>query len=98
MTEAAAPARPVAVKLSLYVTGATGKSRRAIENLKRFCDSHLDGQYELEIVDLYREPARAREAQIVASPTLIRSEPSPRRLAIGDLSDTKALQAMLIVA
>ena len=97
MSDLAASPIPAPVRMGLFVTGATSRSRRAIENIGRFCDLHLDGRYELEIVDLYSEPARARDAQVVAVPTLIRYEPAPRRLAIGDLSDTSALQSLLIV-
>lgn len=89
---------PVPLKLGLFVTGATARSRRALQNLRRFCDEHLDGRYELEVVDLYRTPERAREAQIVAAPTLIRYLPEPRRLAVGDLSDTKVLESFLLVS
>lgn len=93
----ASQAGPPPLRLGLYVTGATPRSRRAIDNLKRFCDRHLRGRYELEIVDLYRYPERAREAQVVAAPTLIRFFPEPRRLAIGDLSDGRALESLLMV-
>ena len=86
----------VTLKLGLFVTGATARSRHAIQNLSRFCDQHLDGPYELEVVDLYRAPERAREAQVVASPTLIRYFPEPRRIAIGDLSDVVALKSLLV--
>lgn len=88
---------PMPLRLGLFVTGATTRSRRAIENLKRFCDEHLDRPYDLEIVDLYRCPERAREAQVVAAPTLIRFVPEPRRLAIGDLTDSAALKLLLMV-
>lgn len=87
------------LKIGLFVTGATPRSRRALYNLRRFCDENLNGRrYELEIVDLYRTPERAREAQIVAVPTLVRFRPEPRRLAIGDLSDADVLRAFLLVA
>lgn len=90
---------PVPLKIGLFVTGATPRSRRALYNLRRFCDENLaNDSYELEVVDLYRTPERAREAQIVAAPTLVRFLPEPRRLAIGDLSDADALRAFLLVA
>lgn len=88
---------PAPLKLGLFVTGATARSRKAVDNLKRFCDLYLEDQYELEIVDLYRHPERAREAQVVAAPTLIRFFPEPRRLAIGDLTDSRALESLLMV-
>lgn len=81
--------------LQLYAAGITAQSIRAIENLKAICDRYLDGQYELTIVDLYQEPERAQDAQVIASPTLVKSLPLPSRRVIGDLSDTlRVLRAL----
>jgi circadian clock protein KaiB len=88
---------PVKYRLTLYITGATARSLRAVENVHRFCEEQLPGQYELEIVDLYRAPERAGAAQIVAAPTLVRSQPSPARYAIGDMSNTANLHAAIKV-
>ncbi len=89
---------PVSLRLALFVTGATGHSRRAVDNLTRFCDRHLlPDSYQLEVVDLYRNPERARTAQVIAAPTLVRYHPAPRRIAVGDLSDAQALRSLLIV-
>lgn len=74
--------------LRLYVTGATTRSIRAIANLRRICDEHLAGQYDLEVIDLYQQPQLAEGAQIVAVPTLIKHLPMPLRRIIGDMSDT----------
>lgn len=94
---AVATGRPQCLKLGLFVTGTTVRSRNAIVNLRRFCDTHLTGRYELEVVDLYRDPHRASEACVIAAPTLIRFAPEPRRIAIGDLSDDQALKSLLMV-
>ncbi len=74
--------------LRLYVTGTTTNSLRAIRNLKSICDRHLDGRYELEVVDIYQRPQLANEQQIFATPTLIREQPLPVRRLVGDLSET----------
>lgn len=81
--------------LCLYVTGATSRSRRAILNINAICGEHLEGKYNLEIVDILQKPALAREAQIVAAPTLIKLLPLPLRRIIGDLSDTEKVLAGL---
>jgi circadian clock protein KaiB len=81
--------------LRLYVTGATSRSRRAILNINAICGEHLEGKYNLEIVDILQNPALAREAQIVAAPTLIKLLPLPLRRIIGDLSDTERVLAGL---
>jgi len=73
--------------LRLYVAGATAKSARAIENLRKICEEHLKGRYELEVVDIYQHPERARSEQVIAAPTLIKKLPVPLRKFIGDLSD-----------
>ena len=74
--------------LRLYVTGVTGKSVRAIQNVRRICEEHLEGQYELEVVDLYKNLPLARGDQIIAAPTLIKTLPLPLRRFIGDMSQT----------
>lgn len=73
--------------LQLYVSGMTPKSMEAIENIKRLCDEHLKGTFELEIVDLYKNPTAAAEQQIVFSPSLIKQLPLPRKTLIGTFSD-----------
>lgn len=75
-------------KLILYVAGQTPKSLAAIANLERICAEHLPGQYDIEVVDLRKDPKLAREHSIVAIPTLVRELPVPLRKLIGDLSDT----------
>ena len=74
--------------LRLYVTGMTPKSTRAVENARRICETHLQGRYDLEVIDIYQQPQLAEGEQIVAAPTLIRKLPMPLRRVIGDLSDT----------
>lgn len=75
-------------KLILYVAGQTPKSLAAIANLERICAEHLPGQYDVEVIDLRKNPKLAREHSIVAIPTLVRELPVPLRKLIGDLSDT----------
>jgi circadian clock protein KaiB len=73
--------------LTLYVTGMRPKSQRAIENVRRLCEEHLAGRYELQIIDIYQQPALAVGAQIVAAPTLVKKLPPPLRQIIGDMAD-----------
>lgn len=81
--------------LKLYVTGMTPRSIRAIQNLRNICDEHLKGKYELEVIDIYKNPDRARDEQIIAAPTLIKELPLPVRKFIGDLSDTEKILVAL---
>ena len=73
--------------LRLYVTGATSSSRRAILNINSICSEHLEGKYDLEVIDIHQKPNLAKDEQIVAAPTLIKHLPRPLRRIIGDLSD-----------
>lgn len=72
--------------LRLYVAGVTARSSIAISNLKSICEEHLKGRYELDVVDIYQQPALAMKAQITAVPTLIRRLPPPLRRIVGDMS------------
>jgi len=79
----------------LYVTGSTPRSMKAVYNLKRFCEEHLADDYDLEVIDIYKNPDAAREEQIIAAPTLIKSLPAPLRRFVGDLSNTQMLLSRL---
>ncbi len=75
--------------LRLYVTGQTLRSKRAIANLRRICESELRGEYEMVIIDLLERPQLAEDERVLATPTLIKVLPAPLRRIIGDLSDTE---------
>ena len=85
--------------LRLYVTGATARSLHAIANIKAICEEHLQGRYQLEVIDIYRQPTLVRRDQIVAVPTLIKQLPAPLRLLVGDLSrKEQVLEGLGLVA
>ena len=77
--------------LRLYVSGMTPNSQRAIEIAQKICEEHLQGRFELEIIDIYQQPIFAKEGQIVAVPTLVKELPPPLRKFIGDLSQTERI-------
>lgn len=77
------------LSLKLFVTGASPNSAKAIANLKNLCEQYFDCKYNLEIIDIYQQPLRAKEEQIVALPMLLKIFPLPIKRMIGDLSDTK---------
>jgi circadian clock protein KaiB len=81
--------------LRLYVAGTTPRSAAAIVNVRRICDEHLSGKYDLEVIDVLRYPAKAVEGQVLAAPTLVRHLPLPIRRFIGDMSKTDRLLAGL---
>ena len=78
---------PAGWNLRLYVAGQTPRSLTAFTNLKRLCEEHLQGKYQIEVVDLMKEPQRAQADQIVALPTLVRKLPEPMKRIVGDLSN-----------
>ena len=75
--------------LRLYVAGQTPRSLQAVSNLKRICETHLAGNYRVEVIDLLQKPQLAAGDQILAIPTLVRAIPKPARKIIGDLSNTE---------
>jgi len=73
--------------LKLYVTGQTPNSLRAIKNLQALCDSELGEDFELQVIDILKEPQLAEDDKIIATPTLVKMLPPPIRSVIGDLSN-----------
>lgn len=86
---------PVTLVLRLYVAGQAPNSVRASGNAKSLCESHFQGRYELEIVDLMTEPTRASTDGIVVTPTLVKVSPKPVRRVIGNLSDIERVLMVL---
>jgi circadian clock protein KaiB len=82
-------ADPDRYHLRLYVAGQTVKSVAAMANLKRVCEQHLAGRYDIEVIDLLQNPKLAAGDQILAIPTLVRRLPAPLKRIIGDLSNTE---------
>jgi circadian clock protein KaiB len=76
-------------ELRLYVAGQTPKSIAALANLRRICEEHLAGQYKIEVIDILKEPDRAKRDEVFAVPALVRKLPEPMRKIIGDLSNTE---------
>jgi len=76
--------------LRLYVTGSSHRSLRAVYNLKKICEEYLP-DYDLEVIDIYKDPSAAREEQIIAAPTLVKKLPRPIRKFVGDMSNTQKI-------
>jgi circadian clock protein KaiB len=83
------PGNTKAYVLRLYIAGQTPKSVLALTNLKEICETHLQGRYEIEVIDLLENPQLAQGDQILALPTLVRRLPEPIKKIIGDLSNTE---------
>ena len=77
--------------LRLYVTGSSSRSLKAVHNLRKICDEYLPNGYDLEVIDIYKNPTAAREEQIIAVPTLVKKLPEPLRRFVGDLSNTQKI-------
>ncbi len=77
---------PECYVLRLYVSGATPRSAAAIANLRKICETHLKGRFDLQVIDIYQQPELARDPEIIAVPTLIKKLPLPLRRLVGDLS------------
>jgi circadian clock protein KaiB len=74
-------------KLRLFVAGRTPRSERAIANLKRICETELQGEYLVDVIDVLDHPELAEEAKVLATPTLDKLLPPPLRRIVGDLSE-----------
>ena len=90
--------KPARYMLRLFTSGTTPRSTRALRNLREICETDLEGNYDLEVVDIYQEPGRATESDIIAAPTLIKEEPLPIKRLIGDLSDRPKVLLSLAIA
>lgn len=84
--------------LRLYIAGLTARSTLAVERIRAICERYLTGRYELTVVDLYLHPEEARLAQVVVVPTLVKQDPSPKRIFIGDMTDEKRILLGLNIA
>jgi circadian clock protein KaiB len=74
-------------ELTLFVSGASGSSARAVRNAQALCEAHLDGHHDLTIVDVNHDPELAVRHRVLATPTLLKSQPAPECMIVGDLSD-----------
>jgi circadian clock protein KaiB len=77
--------------LRLYVAGTTARSHQAVLRVRQLCETELNGECDLEVIDIYQQPILARDGQILATPTLVREFPRPVRRLIGNLSNTAGL-------
>ena len=75
--------------LRLYISGLTPRSTEALATIRALCAEHLQGRFQLEVIDLYQSPERAETDEIIATPTLIKQLPAPLRRLVGDLSDVE---------
>jgi circadian clock protein KaiB len=84
-------------RFRLFVTGSTHRSDMAIANLHRICAEQLGGNCEVDVIDVLRQPELAESMKVLATPTVIKESPPPRRRVTGDLSDaSKVLQLLMI--
>jgi circadian clock protein KaiB len=81
--------------LTLFVSGASDLSARAIANARELCDNHLAGRYQLSVIDVHEDAAAVLESDVIAAPTLVRNWPLPVRKMVGDLSRTEKVLAAL---
>jgi circadian clock protein KaiB len=82
-------------ELTLFVSGASDLSARAIAAARRLCDSGAGGPGRLSVVDIHEDPAAVLSREVIAAPTLIRTLPLPERRYVGDVSRTDAVLVAL---
>ena len=81
--------------LKLFIAGMSPNSIRAIENIKLICNKYIHDHYELEVIDIYQQPHLAKELDLIALPTLLKKNPGPEGMLVGDMSDTKKVLSIL---
>lgn len=81
--------------LCLYITGTTRRSALAISNIRALCEEFLPGRYDLEVIDIYQQPVKTMNEQVIAVPTLIKRFPKPVKRLVGDCSDRTKLMVAL---
>jgi circadian clock protein KaiB len=91
LEKAAAEKQTERYVLRLYIAGITPRSTKAIQNIRKICEEHLEGRYDLQVIDIYQDPVLAEGEQIIASPTLVKKLPLPLRRFIGDMSNTERI-------
>ena len=74
--------------LTLFVSGASDLSARAIAAAGQLCDGHLSGRCHLTVIDIHDDPDAAVRSRVYAVPALVRTRPLPVRRVVGDLSRT----------
>ena len=92
-TEASEPHDKIVLRL--YVSGMSPKSMEAIENIRTLCDNFKEEDYDLQIIDIYQQPEKATQDQIVFSPSLIKLLPLPKKVLIGTLYNTDRVKNIL---
>jgi circadian clock protein KaiB len=93
--EAVAARSEERIELTLIVSGASDLSARAIANATLLCEAYMKGRYHLAVVDLHEAPASVVSGQVLAAPTLVKTQPLPIRKFVGDLSRTEHVLAAL---
>jgi circadian clock protein KaiB len=83
------PANDDLYELRLFVAGSSPASLRAINNIREILEEHLHGRYELDIIDIHQQPELAQQENITAVPVLLKRSPAPKRLLVGDMSNTQ---------
>jgi circadian clock protein KaiB len=95
LEEALAELEGARYELTLFVSGASSASARAVRNARALCEAHLAGRHDLTIVDVNQDPELARGRRVLATPTLLKDHPAPERMLVGDLSDIETVLAAL---
>jgi circadian clock protein KaiB len=91
----AASSDPERYVLRLFITGMTPRSAEACRSIRAICEEHLEGRYDLEVIDIYQQPGLTKDEQIVAAPTLVKKRPAPVRRLVGNLSnDERVLRGL----
>ena len=82
-------------KFRLYVAGGTHNAAVASANLHVLCQTHLPERHEIEVVDVFLDPAIALADAVFMTPTLVKLLPLPVCKIIGTLSQPATVLQVL---
>ena len=83
------------LQLTLFISGASPSSARALRRLREMCDRNFASGYDLKIINIYQHPEEVCSRGVLAVPTLIKELPLPVRVLIGDFTDEPRVLAVL---
>ena len=80
---------------TLFIAGGTELASRALANFDRLIRDRLGESCRLTVIDILKELRSARQHRVLATPMLVREQPTPVLRILGDLSQDDKILAQL---
>ncbi len=79
------------VTLRLYLSRRSPSGPMVEESVRALAARLPSGSVQVEIIDVFDEPRRAQDDRVIATPTLIKVQPTPELRLIGSIEDPEAV-------